>query len=85
MSMPRPRLTPLQDAMERLKSDHSDLATDWRQTKSEWPDAVAEQFEQQHLQPIGPTLSRLSTALADLIERVRHAEKQLSDPCDDSP
>ena len=79
-STPSPRLGPLQDATEQLRSQYGELATAWSETKADWTDNKAREFETQRLGPIGPVLSRLSATLTNLTQQVRRADNELQEP-----
>ena len=79
MPPPRPPLAPVQDIVTRLQSGFGDLATSWQTTKKDWTDPVADQFEKDHLQTLGPALHRLTTELQIFQESVRAATTKLED------
>lgn len=72
-------LGPLQDADTRLKQHFIELSRLWRSVREDWSDDRARAFEEQHLAELGPSLTRLSTAIAEFASAVRAAERALQD------
>jgi len=72
-------LAPLNDAQARFRRDFTELARLWQETKQDWRDDKARQFEQEHLAAIGPSLTRFDSQLSELIETLRKAQAAVSD------
>ena len=76
---PQPRLGPIQDIDARLSHQYGELAQAWRTTREDWQDSVCEKFEQDRLQPIGPTLDRLHAAITEYLDIARQSSRELRD------
>jgi hypothetical protein len=72
-------LAPLTDAQGRFRREFTDLARLWQETKQEWRDDKARQFEQEHLASLGPCLTRFDSQLSEFIEALRKAEAAAAD------
>ena len=73
------RLAPLYDCQDRLKRDYIEFARAWSNAKQVWLDDRCRQFEQEHLNTLGPSLNRLRAALSEFSDAVRKAETALKD------
>lgn len=82
---PQADLAPLLDGQHRLRSDFKSLAQVWAAAKEQWRDQRRERFAREHLDPLGPSLARLSAALDEFHEVVTKAERQLADDSADEP
>jgi uncharacterized protein YjiS (DUF1127 family) len=77
-------LSPLSDAQSRLRSSFKALAVIWSAVKEDWRDQRRERFEREHLAPLIPSLTRLSTSLDELRDLVAKSERELADDFADS-
>lgn len=82
---PQANLVPLLDGQHRLRSDFKSLAQAWAAAKEQWRDQRRERFAREHLDPLGPSLARLSAALDELHDVVTKADRQLADDSADGP
>jgi len=73
-------LAPITECQDRLQRDFTEFARLWSAVRESWKDERCRQFEQEHLQSVGPSLNRLSTSLQDFTDVVRKAEADLADP-----
>lgn len=64
----------------RLQRAATDLKDAWLEAREQWTDRSARQFEEQHLQPLGPLLSQLNAAIGKFAELMDRAEQECSDP-----
>jgi hypothetical protein len=67
------------DCEGRLQRDFSEFARSWSAVREDWLDAKCQQFEQEHLASLGPSLSRFTAALHEFSDAVRLADRQLRD------
>jgi uncharacterized protein YukE len=72
-------LAPLVDAQNRFRSEFTEFARLWQETKQDWRDDRARRFEQEHLSDLGPSLTRFATALSELTETLRKAQAAVAD------
>ncbi len=72
-------LAPLTDAQGRFRREFTDMARLWRETKQDWRDEKARQFEQQSLASLGPCLTRFDSQLSEFIEALRKAQAAAGD------
>ena len=79
MSIEPFNLAPLVDAQGRFRREFTELARLWQETKQEWRDEKARQFEQDHLAPLTPSLTRFDSQLSEFIETLRKAQSAVSD------
>lgn len=77
-------LGPLIDGQSRLRSGYKTLSETWAIVKEQWRDSRREDFQKEHLNPLGPSLTRLSNALDDLRECIVKADRELADEEDPS-
>jgi hypothetical protein len=77
-------LGPLVDGQSRLRSGYQALAQTWADVKEDWRDQRKTQFEREHLAPLGPSLTRLSTAVDDLVQQIILADRELADLPDEA-
>ena len=70
---------PLRDIDNRIHRSFKDLAATWRETQSVWKDDRARRFESERLSALPPTLTQLATELAELIEQIESANRELDD------
>jgi ribulose kinase len=77
-------LGPLVDGQSRLRSGYKTLSETWAVVKEDWRDGRREQFQREYLNPLGPSLTRLSNALDDLRECIVNADRELADTGDDA-
>lgn len=67
------------DAEGRLRREFTDFATALREVREVWKDERREQFERDHLEPLGPSLQRFGRELTELTRRMREADNELAD------
>ncbi|WP_182870183.1 hypothetical protein [Stieleria mannarensis] len=72
-------LAPLTDAQARFRRDFNDFARLWQATKEDWRDDRAAEFEREYLAPLGPSLSRLASCLAEFTETLRKSQAAIDD------
>ncbi|MCC9603829.1 hypothetical protein LOC67_25035 [Stieleria sp. JC731] len=72
-------IAPLTDAQTRFRRDFNDFARLWQETKEDWKDDRARQFEQEELGSIGPSLSRFTAGLNEFTEILRKAQVAIND------
>ncbi len=70
---------PVIDAQNRFRQDFSDFARLWQETKQDWRDEKARQFEQEFLSPLAPSLTRFSVALAEFTKILRQSQTAIAD------
>ena len=80
MMNPSPiNLGPVIDGQNRLRQDFKVFAQRWAAIKETWHDGRREQFERERLQPLGPSLARLSSALDQWRDFVVKSERELAE------
>jgi hypothetical protein len=67
------------DCENRFQRDFTEFARLWTDTKKDWDDKRRLQFEREHLSSVGPSLSRLTSALHEFASTIDVANRQLSD------
>ena len=72
-------LAPLTDAQNRFRREFNDFARLWQETKQDWRDDRAAEFEREFLSPLGPSLSRFASALAEFTETLRKSQAAIKD------
>ena len=72
-------IAPLGDAQRRFRREFTELARLWQETKQDWRDDRARQFEREHLSPLSPSLTRFDSQLSEFIETLRKAQLAVSD------
>lgn len=72
-------LAPLTDAQNRFRREFTDFARLWQETKEDWRDDRARQFEQEFLAPLGPSLSRFASTLSEFTEFLRKSQVAIND------
>ncbi len=72
-------LSGVTDCESRLKRDYIEFARLWSDVREDWLDDRRAQFERDHLESLGPSLNRFTTALRDFGDAVRKAERALED------
>lgn len=72
-------VAPLTDAQNRFRREFTDFARLWQETKEDWRDDRCRQFEQEFLAPLGPSLTRFSSALGEFTELVRKSQNEIAD------
>lgn len=75
---------PLTDAQNRFRREFTDFARLWQETKEDWRDDQARLFEQEFLAPLGPSLTRFASALAEFSEILRKSQAAIVDTDDHS-
>ncbi len=73
------KLGPVQDAENRIKRDFVEFSRLWSDVREDWLDDRCRKFEQQHLTTLGPSLSRLSSAMQEFCAVIRRADEALKD------
>lgn len=68
----------------RLQRAATDLKERWLETREQWTDNTCRQFEEEFLVPLAPLLNQLNAALSKFSEVIEEAEKECSDPEQDS-
>jgi len=76
-------LSPVIDGQNQLRQDFKAFATVWVATKEEWRDLRRDQFEREYLQPLGPSLQRLSAALDQWRDFVVKSDRALAETMPD--
>tara|TARA_R110002049_G_scaffold4601_5_gene32401 strand:+ start:566387 stop:566644 length:258 start_codon:yes stop_codon:yes gene_type:complete len=76
-------LGPLGDAENRFQKDFVEFSKLWASVREDWRDQQREQFQNEHLSTLGPSLNRFCTALREFCDEVRKADRVLAD--DDRP
>jgi len=56
-----------------------ELREQWLETKEAWNDANAREFAKQHLEPLGPQVTLMISAINRLREVLEKAERECSD------
>lgn len=79
MTPPPANLSPVIDGQNQLRQNFKSFAQCWATTKQDWRDAKREQFERDHLQPLGPSLARLSAALDQWRDFVVKSDRELAE------
>jgi hypothetical protein len=77
-------LGPLVDGQSRLRSGYQSLAQTWADVKEDWRDQRRTQFEREYLAPLGPSLTRLSHAVDDLVQQIIRADQELAESYDEN-
>ncbi len=72
-------LAPLTDAQNRFRREFNDFARLWQETKQDWRDDRAAEFEREFLAPLGPSLSRFASTLAEFTETLRKSQAAIND------
>lgn len=72
-------IAPLTDAQNRFRREFSDFARLWQETKEDWRDDRARQFELEFLSPLGPSLTRFASTLAEFTETLRKSQIAIAD------
>ncbi|TWT67352.1 hypothetical protein [Allorhodopirellula solitaria] len=75
-------LGPLLESQTRVHQDFLEFAQQWQQTRASWRDEPARKFEQESLNHLAPTLTRVAAAMQDYADAVRSADRLLADPED---
>lgn len=70
----------LYESQTRVRQEFLDFVEQWQRTKEKWQDEPARQFEEQSLNTLGPTLTRVSGAMQTFSEEIRRADHALADP-----
>ena len=68
------------DCENRFQRDFVEFCRLWTDTKADWADSRRGQFEREHLSSVGPSLSRLTTALHEFSSAIDMANRDLDDP-----
>lgn len=79
MSIEPFNVAPLVDAQGRFRREFTELARLWQDTKQDWRDDKSRQFEQEHLAPLGPSLTRFDSQLSEFVESLRKAQSAVDD------
>ncbi len=79
MNPGRANVSPVIDGQNRLRQDFKTFAQLWTRTKEVWLDERRQQFEQQHLDTLGPSMARLSAALDQWRDFVTKADRELAE------
>lgn len=74
----------LTDAENRFKRDFIEFAKLWADVKEDWRDDRCRKFEQEHLASLGPSLNRFTAGLNEFTNKVRKADRVLSDESEPS-
>ena len=69
----------LHTGRNRLSRATKELHDQWQETKEVWSDANARDFAKQHLEPLGPQVTLMLTAINRLREVLAKAERECSD------
>ena len=69
----------LQTGMIRISRASKNLRDQWNETIDHWRDANREEFDKQHIQPLGPQVTMLVAAIHRLHDVFQQAEQELSD------
>ena len=72
-------LAPLTDAQNRFRREFTDFARLWQETKEDWRDDRAREFEREFLTPLGPSLTRFASTLAEFTETLRKSQAAVND------
>lgn len=70
----------LLSGMQRLKRATSDLQRQWTETRSQWNDQAAQEFEAKYLESMLPALRLVIAATSELDEAYRKAIAACQDP-----
>ncbi|SMP39170.1 hypothetical protein SAMN06265222_101264 [Neorhodopirellula lusitana] len=73
-------LGPLYESQTRIRQEFLDFTAQWQKTKEGWRDEPARRFEEQSLNTLTPTLTRVSAAMQTFAEEIRSADQALHDP-----
>ncbi len=65
--------------IQRLKRATAELQRQWHETRQQWNDQAAKDFEATHLEPLLPTLRRVMSATGELDEMYRKAIQACQD------
>lgn len=69
----------LYDGKANLQYARERLELQWRAACEHWQDAVAQQFEREHLEPLDPKIRSALQAIERLAEVLRRAELECSE------
>lgn len=69
----------LQAARGRIQEAIEQLELDWRTASETWVDRNADQFSEQHLQPIWEEFQSALPAIAKLVQVVQAARRELEE------
>ena len=72
-------IAPLTDAQNRFRREFTEFARLWQETKEDWRDDRARQFEQENLSALGPSLSRFTSTLAEFTDSLRKSQIAIAD------
>lgn len=73
------KICDLHTGRNRLSRATKELREQWLETKESWNDDNARDFAQQHLEPLGPQVTLMLTAVNRLREVLEKAERECSD------
>lgn len=73
------RICDLHTGLIRLSRASKDLREQWRETCDYWNDQNRDEFDRQHIQPLGPQVTMLSAAVHRLSDVFAQAERDLLD------
>ena len=66
----------------RLQKSTTRLKERWLDAKQHWQDGNAKQFQEEHLQPLGPQITLAAAAIHRLSEVLEKAERELESRSD---
>jgi len=69
----------LHTGRNRLSKAAKELRDQWRESREVWNDANAREFAKRHLEPLGPQITLMVTAINRLGEVLEKAERACSD------
>lgn len=73
------KICDLHTGRNRLSKATKDLRDQWRETSEVWNDANAREFAKKHLEPLGPQVTLMLTAINRLRDVLEKAERECSD------
>jgi len=73
------RVCDFQTSIGQLQRQTKQLRDKWSETKVQWKDKAARDFEQKYLDPLIPNLKLTLAAVYELAECVEDAEKECGD------